>query len=270
MAGFLANELTSFALCWRLERRDGVALGFTSHDRDLTVEGLIYRASPGIAPSAIEDAAIGEASAFEVAGAVSAASLSDADLRAGRWDGARMRLLAVDWHEPSRFVQLARGELGGVTVRKGAFTADVKGAGAVLDRPVIEETSPECRAELGDVRCRVALAARTAVARIVSVTGASVTLDRAEPVANGWGWGRLRWLDGRNGGLTQAVLASAGTTLTLAAPPRFAVMPGTRAELVEGCDKSFETCRTRFANAVNFRGEPHLPGLDLLTRYPGE
>jgi hypothetical protein len=40
-------------------------------------------------------------------------------------------------------------------------------------------------------------------------------------------------------------------------------------ELREGCDKRFETCVTRFANAENFRGEPHLPGTDLLTRFPG-
>lgn len=270
METFLAPELTSFALCWRLERRDGVALGFTSHDRDLVVDGLLYRASPGIAPSAIEESAIGEDSAFEVAGAVSAASLSDSDLRSGRWDGAQVRLLAVDWSDPSRSVQLARGELGGVTVRRGAFTADVKGAGATLDRPIVEETSPECRAALGDARCGVALAGRTSVARVVAVTGTSVTIDRSEPVANGWGWGRLRWLDGRNGGLAETILASAGTVLTLAAPPRLPVTPGARVELVEGCDKSFETCRARFANAANFRGEPHLPGLDLLTRYPGE
>jgi uncharacterized phage protein (TIGR02218 family) len=38
---------------------------------------------------------------------------------------------------------------------------------------------------------------------------------------------------------------------------------------VEGCDKRLETCRDRFANTLNFRGEPHLPGNDLLTRYPG-
>jgi len=43
----------------------------------------------------------------------------------------------------------------------------------------------------------------------------------------------------------------------------------TLVELVEGCDKSLATCATRFANAVNFRGEPYLPGIDLLTRYPG-
>ena len=34
-------------------------------------------------------------------------------------------------------------------------------------------------------------------------------------------------------------------------------------------DGLLATCAGRFANAVNFRGEPHLPGMDLLTRYPG-
>jgi uncharacterized phage protein (TIGR02218 family) len=39
-----------------------------------------------------------------------------------------------------------------------------------------------------------------------------------------------------------------------------------------GCDKRFETCRTKFANAVNFRGFPHLPGNDFVVAYavPGE
>jgi hypothetical protein len=37
----------------------------------------------------------------------------------------------------------------------------------------------------------------------------------------------------------------------------------------EGCDKAFTTCRLRFSNSENFRGEPYLPGMDLLTRYPG-
>jgi len=44
---------------------------------------------------------------------------------------------------------------------------------------------------------------------------------------------------------------------------------GDRIALRHGCDKSFATCVSRFGNAENFRGEPHLPGNDLLTRYPG-
>ena len=45
--------------------------------------------------------------------------------------------------------------------------------------------------------------------------------------------------------------------------------PGVRVIVSEGCDRRLETCTARFGNAANFRGEPFLPGIDLLTRYPG-
>ncbi|GAA3695289.1 hypothetical protein GCM10022268_02460 [Sphingomonas cynarae] len=57
--------------------------------------------------------------------------------------------------------------------------------------------------------------------------------------------------------------------VTLRSPPVFAVVAGVLVEVAEGCDKSLATCATRFGNAANFRGEPHLPGIDLLTRWPG-
>jgi uncharacterized phage protein (TIGR02218 family) len=266
---FLDASLTAFALCWRVERRDGVALGFTAHDRDLVVEGFRYRAAPGIAPSAIEQGDVLDAVALEVAGALAGEGIGEADLRAGRWNGAAATLFAVDWSDPAQSVQLLRGELGAVSLEHGRFSVELKGAGVGLDVPVSEETSPLCRAELGDKRCRVDLAGRRSLARLVSVAGDTVVIDRDEPVPNGWGGGRLRWLDGANRGLSSAILTSSGAELALAAPPVFGPQPGTPVEVIQGCDKRFATCRGRFSNAENFRGEPHLPGVDLLTRYPG-
>ena len=57
--------------------------------------------------------------------------------------------------------------------------------------------------------------------------------------------------------------------VTLRAAPPFTVAAGVLVELVEGCDRRLATCAARFGNVANFRGEPHLPGIDLLTRYPG-
>ncbi|MBA2920049.1 DUF2163 domain-containing protein [Sphingomonas sp. MAH-20] len=270
MSGFLDAPLTSFALCWRVERRDGVALGFTAHDRDLLIDGFRYRASPGIAPSAIEDGDPLDADTLEIAGALTADAISEGDLRAGRWNGAAVRVLAADWSDPRRNVRLVAGELGAVSLERGRFSAELRGPGALLDRPVVEETTPLCRAELGDRRCRVDMAGRAEVARILAAEDALLTLDRSEPGPNGWGGGSVRWLDGANGGLSASVLTSSGASVTLSEPPPFLVAAGERVEVREGCDKRFETCRARFSNAANFRGEPHLPGIDLLTRYPGE
>ena len=266
---WLREELTTLAFCWRVERTDGVAIGLTSHDRDLLVDGLVHRASPGMTPSAIRREAGLDADTSDVAGALSAAAIGEADLLAGRWDGARVALFAVDWTDAARRVALGEGTIRAVELGDDGFTAELRGPTAALDRAVVEETSPECRAELGDRRCRVPMAGRRRLARVVAGDGAALTLDAVEPEADAYGNGRLLWLDGANAGLEGAVARSAGPTLRLRAPPAFAVAPGTLVEVTHGCGKSLEECRARFGNGSNFRGEPFLPGMDLLTRYPG-
>jgi len=271
MTDWLQPELTSIALCWRLDRRDGIAMGFTTHDRDLSIDGMDYRAAPGMLPSAISLSDGFEVDTLDVSGALTSDAITDADLGAGRWDGARVRLFAVDWTQPEAgTVALARGELGDIGSRDGAFTAELRGPTALLERPAIEFTSPECRAELGDRRCGVDLAGRTRFLRVSeAIDRVTIRVEAAEPSPNRYGYGRLRWIEGGNSGLTSAVLASDGDEISLREPPPFAIDEGVLIELAEGCDKSFATCRDRFANSDNFRGEPHLPGNDLLTRYPG-
>lgn len=271
MTAWLEPELTSIALCWRLDRRDGVTLGFTSHDRDLVIDGLQFRAAPGMLPSAISRSDGFDVDTLDVAGALTSDAISEADLAAGRWDGAKLRLIAIDWEQPDVApLLLARGDIGDVGMRDGGFSAELRGPTALLERPAIEYTSPECRAELGDKRCRVDLAGRRRILRVIEVIdGATIRLSAGEGAANAYGYGRLRWIGGANSGIVSAILSSAGDELVLREPPPFATEDDVLVELIEGCDKSFATCRDRFANAENFRGEPHLPGNDLLTRYPG-
>lgn len=269
---WLSEDLVGLALCWRIERRDGVALGLTGHDRDLRIDGIVHRAAPGMTPSAILRSDGLEADTMEVGGALTSAAIGEADLLAGRWDGARIALFAVDWTDVRRRVDLGEGRIGAVALGDGGFTAELRGVAAALDRPVAETTAPECRAALGDGRCRVAMAGRRRFARVVGTDGAVVTLDRAEPVANAYGNGLVRWFGGALAGLETVVAGSAGATVTLRGAPADVapgVTAGTLVELIEGCDKSLATCAARFGNAANFRGEPYLPGIDLLTRYPG-
>ena len=71
----------------------------------------------------------------------------------------------------------------------------------------------------------------------------------------------------RRGRSSGRIVGQDGAWLILDHPPLAALPPGTRVLLNEGCDHTLETCATRFANAINFQGEPFLPGNDLLTRY---
>src|SRR3546814_6472732 len=119
----LERELVGLAFCWRLYRRDGVSMGLTSHDRDLMVDGLIYRASPGMLPSAVSVGAGLDVDSMDVKGDLTSDAISEAELKAGRWDGAALALYMTDWRAPGElWLELARGALGAVAQEGRGFT----------------------------------------------------------------------------------------------------------------------------------------------------
>lgn len=266
---WLQPSLTTLAFCWRLDRRDGIALGFTSHDQEVQLGGLVFHATPGMVPSAIEHTDGFEADTVEVQGLLTSRFICADDLAAGRWDGARLRLFAVDWTAPqANPLLLIEGDIGLVSQAGNSFSAELRGPTALLDAPVMDVTSPQCRAALGDRACGVDLAALRTRVIVSSHEEAILTVSPALPPGQ-FAFGSLRWCDGANAGLAGLILANDATTLTLAEFPRLPVAAGDKAELLQGCDRTLETCAQRFGNALNFRGEPHLPGNDLLTRYAG-
>jgi len=277
MTAFLQVDLTTACLCWRLERADGVGIGFTTHDRDLTIDGLVYRAAPGMLPSAVSVSDGFDADSVDVRGALTSDAITAADLRAGRWDGAALFVFMTSWEAPgAEVLHVARGTLGEVSLKGAAFAAELNGPSAALEGAVVEQTSPTCRASLGDKRCRVDMAPLVRMARVVAMAGerdvtfAYLDMPHPNPSPDGEGlyaYGRVRWIGGANSGLVSQVRASAGAVLTLREAPAFEPAAGDLVEIAEGCDRRFETCVGRFGNGANFRGEPHLPGIDLLTRY---
>ena len=268
MSSIADGPLTSIALCWRLERRDGAGLALTSHDGTVTQDEIAFVPTPGITPAAVSRSLGLEPDSGEIAGALSSDSLDADDLALGRWDGARVRLTAVDWAaSEAPPIELLAGELGEMATRGESFSAELRGAAWRLEQPVCPGTSPGCRAHFGDKKCRVDLAGRSSFASVIASSGSALLLDRS--IGSGYLLGRLRYLQGANCGLSTTIIAVDGATVRVRDLARQPIESGCRIAVREGCDKRFETCTARFDNAVNFRGEPHLPGNDLLTRFPG-
>lgn len=149
-------ESGAAALChvWLLTRKDGVRMGFTDHDRDLMIEGVTSRAEAGWTRGVMESAT-GAVGVISVAGGLDHAAVTGADLVAGLYDGAAIDLFRVDWARPDLKVGLWRGRLAKIRREGDAFTADLEGPLATLDRVVGRTFGRECDAELGDDRCGV-------------------------------------------------------------------------------------------------------------------
>ncbi len=58
-AAHVAGGVTTLCRCWSLRRRDGTALGFTDHDRDLTLAGLVHAALYGARGAEASDGTAG-------------------------------------------------------------------------------------------------------------------------------------------------------------------------------------------------------------------
>ncbi len=261
------RPLTSLAFLWRLVRADGVALGFTSHDRAITLDGLAYRCRPGVSMSALESETSLEARGPELRGVLSADGVSSDDLLLGRWEDGRVEIMLCDWEQPAAGVLLLMvGRIAAVAIDgAAAFTMELEREELAGCRRGPLRCSPLCRAELGDARCGVDMAGR--FVDVGGTVGGEV-IGLIEPLVDFGRFlgGTMRVLTGPSAGVERRIDGADDREVAL---DREIVGPTAEARirLTEGCDKRFETCVGRFGNGLAFDGEPHVPGRDALVRY---
>ncbi|HBF32544.1 DUF2163 domain-containing protein [Rhizobium sp.] len=275
LASHLAGDATTLCTCWRVTRTDNQVFGFTDHDRDLTLLGTQFFAASGFSASDAEAETGLAAPTSEVAGAFSSDVITESDLIAGRYDGARIEVYRVNWQDVSQYLLLKVQEIGEVKRQSGQFTAELRSFTAKLSQEQGRTFGRRCDAALGDGRCGVDMSAagRTVSGAVVAMTARDrITVSGLESYTNDYfRYGKMTVTSGAENGLAGDIetsrAVSGGTELTLWLPLEVTLSSGDALTLTIGCDKSFATCRDSFANAANFRGFPHMPGTDFAYSY---
>ncbi|MBP2560547.1 putative phage protein (TIGR02218 family) [Neorhizobium galegae] len=270
LAEHLARETTTTCHAWRVTRRDGAVLGFTEHDHDLTFDDTTFLAASGFSASEAEAATGLSAGADEVAGGFSNAAIREQDLASGRYDGARVELFLVNWAAPGQHVLLHVREIGEVSRAGGQFRAELRSLAHRLGQPQGRVYNRRCDASLGDARCGIDLDPWRGEGAVIAVKDASrVVVSGLGGFESGFfRQGVLTF----SGGVTMDVdahekRADGSVELTFWLPLELPVAEGDTFAVTAGCDKSFATCKARFANHLNFRGFPHVPGADFAYSY---
>jgi uncharacterized phage protein (TIGR02218 family) len=276
LAAHLLEGATTLCRCWKLIRRDGVVFGFTDHDRDLTFGGVVFAARAGLDAAEVERELGFAAPGGDVSGALTSTGITEADIAAGRYDGAVVETWSVVWTDPSKRLLIDAATLGEIRRADGAFVAELRSLMHRLDEERGRVYRGTCDADLGDARCGVDPSDPRwrFSAGVASSDGAlTATFDGLGTREDGlFTGGRLVWTTGANAGLSSEIKLHKGSRVELWARAPSSIVPGDMAELTAGCDRRFSTCRSRFANAANFRGFPHMPGNDFVLRVaqPGE
>ncbi len=269
-AAHLAAGATTLCSCWRITRRDGAVFGFTDHDRALTFDGTLFEPDTGAEGSAVAASADLSVDNAAIEGALSSDRLSAEELTSGRFDGALIEHWRVNWADATVRALLRRGTIGEVKREGARFTAEWRGPAAGLDLVRGRVFQKGCDAALGDARCGVALAPLGVDGAVAAVAGEGRVLASGLPAFDPgrFDGGRLDWLTGANAGTSSDIRRLQGAEIALAVPPGLPAAPGDAFRIHPGCDKSFATCKAKFANAANFRGFPFIPGDDAVIAYP--
>lgn len=272
LAERLASGVTTFAHVWRITRRDESVFAFTDHDEPLLFDDLVCEPITGLSAGAIEKSVGLNVDTASISGALASEAITEDDLARGLWDGARVDLYRVDWTAPTLCVHLFAGRIGEVRRGAQAFEAELRGLQAQLNVPVGRVFSRFCDADLGDGRCgkdieEPAFRGEGVVSAVLG--GGAFRADGLEAFEEAWfARGRLVWDAGGESEVATHRLTGGAAVLELLDAPGVALEIGATFVVYAGCDKRFETCRAKFANTLNFRGFPHMPGNDVVQSGP--
>jgi uncharacterized phage protein (TIGR02218 family) len=278
----LDTGTTTRAYALKITRTDGQVFAWTSASAGVTLGATTYSAAPGLQISSIASTAGLAVDNLELTTIDDGSIFTRAQVLGGVWQAAAWELLAYNWASPADGTEpIAAGTVGEVQLLRGRVIAELRGLQQYLQQPIGNVTSRTCRARFADFpaqagtnRCGLVAATYTRTDAVTAVTSRQVftssTLWAAVGTADYYGEGLLTWTSGNSNGRRIKVKAYAtGGVLTLMLPMLGDIQVGDTFSILAGCRKRLaEDCAAKFNNALNFAGEPHLPGVDALTAVP--
>ncbi len=263
----MAAQHSTLVACVKITLADGTIVRMTDNILDLTIDCDVYQSTQGVIPTAVTSDRTLSPGTMEIV------TYLGGDLTIGaallrQFDGATVDAFMVD------YTNLAAGKaylyqgwsIGNLKQRDQELTLEIRSLAARLQKQVREIYSPSCRASLGDARCGLSVAALqvTGTVTALGTNPARIFYDTGRTeLTDLFGYGKIEWLDSGNlnAGLTEGVISydpdSKRVRLYRAMP--YAIEVGQTYQLTQGCDRKIATCANRFANAINFRGEPWIP-----------
>lgn len=270
----LNTGTTTLCWCWKLTRNDGTVYGFTDHDNDLTFNATTHKAATGFTASELNESIGLNINNMDIDGVLQSASLTETDLSSGLYDNATIEIYRVNWTDTTQHILMRKGSIGEVKRSENSFTAEIRSLAHNLQQPKGRLYQYGCDATLGDTRCKIdlnlpAYKATGTVDTVINERTFTTTGLEAYQTEH-FTSGKLTWVPGTSHEVKYHTVLNNIITIELWHPPVTPILSGTTFEITAGCDKQFKTCQTKFNNALNFRGCPHMPGNDFTLSYPNK
>lgn len=276
------GDATTLCLLTRIDCKDGTVLGFADLDVDIDYDDgdgtVTYKAeNGGLSPQRMQASSDLSVDNTELEGWVSSGGITEAQIRAGLFDYAQVRIYRINYLSPSDGHEIvATGTAGETMFSANGWRTEFRSLVQQLRQPMSKLYSLTCRAKFGDAACGKSF---TWVAGTVTAVGAEADRLFTSGVAGAadlYNLGVVEWLTGANASGQMEVddFGSGEFVLSLAMP--YNIQIGDTFRVRKDCNKEWDDadngCLFHWAaDRVNhFRGEPHIPVADAgASMIPG-
>lgn len=262
----LSKQVTTLATCWKLSLRNGQVIGFTDHQENIKIDEVIYHAQAVNNSSIISSNSL-SIDNLEIEGILTSDLINHIDILANKYDFAKLEIFSVDYlNVNAGKVILKKGYLGEIRINNQQFIAELRGVTERLTNNIGESYSDNCRAEFGDYRCKLKLTDFTKNSSITKVISNNEFIDDQLLERDGYyNNGIIEFISGKNQGVRVEIINYFANKITLSIPTIYNLEVNDQYLIQNICNKTISNCAKQFNNAINFRGEPNIPGLDKTT-----
>lgn len=248
--------------CYDIELRDNKKLFFTNNQIDITYNNVVYTSSNGVDIRTIYNNINLEIDETNISGFIDSDIISEKDIITGKFDNASIEIFLLDMDTKEK-ISIFCGFIFSISYENNMFLAKVKDKKMLLEKAFSESYSPLCRCSFCDLKCNLNKKDYTIIGVVSKVINQfefyTSTQDIISKSSDYFSNGSIKIINGKNKDMITEIKKSDGEQLILKFKFPFEINIGDKFELTVGCDKEFNTCISKFNNAINFRGEPNLP-----------
>ncbi|CEG20909.1 DUF2163 domain-containing protein [Anaplasma phagocytophilum] len=257
----LSQEVITIAHCCKITFMNGTHVYFTDCDHDLTVDGVSYFSNSHTKVKLISHGHGNSTAQIEFL-PYDTPIVADGSLLFELYTDAKIEILLVNYSDISQgSIRLFIGKIREISLHNHLINAYLIGDIHALYNKVGSVFSQQCRAQFCDSLCKLSASKFSIFSTVSSI------LDKYKEFGdstlttydNYYKYGLVTFLSGNNKQCTFEIHSNTGTIISLASRTPYPISVDDQYSLLAGCDKNFHTCITKFQNAVNFRGEPHVP-----------
>ena len=265
----LNDDTLNLVRCWKITLKNNKILCFTTCNENIEYDTLVYNSISANDLNELKTNIDIEEDSGEISNLIVSDIIENNDILSGLYDGADVELFLLDKITNEKII-LLNGIISSIEYKDNIFNAKVKGLKSKLNKVIGDVYTPLCRCQFCDKKCGLNKNNFTFNGEISSIvnntefqTNSSNIVNKAEGYFEN---GVIEFISGKNNGFKTEIKQFKNNSIILSMELPYELKSGDQFKITAGCDKEFSTCCNIFNNAINFRGEPHLPGIDVLLK----